>query len=474
MGLKDVVRKVIPYLPEIKMPDHPPSLKERLGWVLFGITIYFIMYNTPAYGVILPETNLMEFLSVVTASRIGTLLTLGIGPIVMASIFLQLFNGAGIFEFNLEEPEERRVFFATQKILAIILALVEAYLFVAFQRVPTQEGMGFIVMLQIAFGSIILLYLDELITKYGIGSGISLFIAAGVSYQVLGGLFGNLIFGDNGVVEILASGGADALSRALLALTPFYSTIIVFVIVVYAEGMKIEIPLSFQHARGAAGRLPIKFLYVSNIPVILTAALMMNLMLFGSMLPAYNSPEEAKGILPYFAYVENTDRGPRVADGLLYLITPMYAPHDSSLLSFLASLPYRKTPYFGIPEILHVIISSIVFILCCVMFGVFWVETANMGPDAVAKQLMSSGLMIPGHRRDPRMIKRILEKYLPVVVKLGSGFVGFLAVLANLTGALGTGTGILLTVTILHRFYEQLMSMKVFDLYPTLGKIFGK
>ncbi|MCD6279249.1 preprotein translocase subunit SecY [Candidatus Micrarchaeota archaeon] len=471
--IKNSLISIIHLLPEIKQPDRPPNTKERIKWVIGGLLIYFIMFNTPAVGSNIATTGSMEFLSIVTASRFGTLLTVGIGPIVMASIFLQLFNGAGIIKFNMEDPEERKLFFGVQKLLAIILAFFEAYMFVAFGRVPVNEGMMVPVIIQVAFGSIILLYLDEIISKYGIGSGISLFIAAGVSFSVIMGLIG-LVIGDGGITSILAAGGSGALTDALIKLTPLYFTILVFIVVVYAEGMKIEIPLAFDMARGAAGRLPIKFLYVSNIPVILTAALMMNITLFATMLPAQTPGVQPSGPLSYLAVVEQSSTGtPQLRDGLLYFIMPIRPPRGVNFFSFIRSISGMSTPYSHIPELVHMLVYSIVYIIFCVIFGMFWVETANMGPKAVAEQLMGSGLMIPGHRRDPRMIERILNKYLPVVVILGSAFVGLLAVLADLTGALGTGTGILLTVTILNRFYEQLMSMRVFSMYPAFGKIFG-
>jgi preprotein translocase subunit SecY len=68
-----------------------------------------------------------------------------------------------------------------QKILAVILAFFEAVIYTKVGMLAPAEGMFFWVVLQVAIGSIILMYLDEVIQKYGIGSGISLFIAGGVA-----------------------------------------------------------------------------------------------------------------------------------------------------------------------------------------------------------------------------------------------------------------------------------------------------
>ncbi|MBI2079517.1 hypothetical protein HYT84_02035 [Candidatus Micrarchaeota archaeon] len=92
-----------------------------------------------------------------------------------------------------------------------------------------------------------------------------------------------------------------------------------------------------------------------------------------------------------------------------------------------------------------------------------------MDAKNVANQLSNSGVQIPGFRRDPRMLETILNKHILPLTVLGSFSVGLLAGIADLTGALGTGTGILLTVGILYKLYEQMEQMKIFDLYPSIG-----
>jgi preprotein translocase subunit SecY len=112
-------------------------------------------------------------------------------------------------------------------------------------------------------------------------------------------------------------------------------------------------------------------------------------------------------------------------------------------------------------------------VVFCIVFGKFWVEMSGMGPKQVASQLQNVGLHVPGFRRDPRVIEMVLERYIPMITLLGSAAVGGLAVLADLTGALGTGTGILLTVGILYRMYEELAAQQAFEVMPALKAIFG-
>jgi preprotein translocase subunit SecY len=465
MGLIDFLSGIAKHLPVIRAPERPPTTKERIIWTGAALLIFFLMYNVTCLGVKHTGGGI-DFLQTITASNIGSLLTAGIGPLVLSSIFLQLFTGAGLINLNLKDKNDKQKFLEVQKIIAILLALAEGGIFVFTGKTILIDGfLGLslgaiqaIVVAQIALGSIVVLYLDEIVSKYGIGSGISLFIAAGVSFAIISGFFG-LVFGDAGVIDSLASGGAEALPTAILSLLPFIFMIVVFLIVVYFEGVKVEIPIAFERVRGMVPKLPLKYFYVSNIPVIFAAALLMNIQLFaGAIL--------ANADLPFIGYVTSDGQ---LADGLLYFFTPIY--HPGGTMGIWTFLTTQSTPVYGIPQWVHGFTYVLFLSLVSILFGLFWVETSNMDAKSVAQQLSDSGLQIPGFRRDPRMLAMILNKHIFPLTILGSFSVGLLAGLADLTGALGTGTGILLTVGILYRMYEQLEQMQAFDMYPAFANL---
>ena len=108
--------------------------------------------------------------------------------------------------------------------------------------------------------------------------------------------------------------------------------------------------------------------------------------------------------------------------------------------------------------------------MLCVIFGKFWVELTGQSPKKMAEQLGEMGWQIPGFRRDPRIVENVLNKYVPTLTVLGSIFVGLLAALATLTGAIGSGMGILLTVGIIYMIYQQLERENLYEAYPMLGK----
>jgi len=479
VDLFDITSAITSRLPEIRAPKIAPTAKERLIWTGVALVLYFMMYFTVCFGVKQDHgVGGMDFFNMITASKMGSLLTTGIGPIVFASLFLQLFNGAGLFTIDTKSKEGRKKFLEAQKVFAVLLAFAEAALFVYGGRVPliTLAGvdpffLSLFVVLQIAFGSIIIIYLDEILTKYGIGSAISLFIAAGVSYAIISGLIG-LIFGSGGLLATVAEGGAEAIPNSVLVLLPFVFTTIVFLACVYAEGIRVELPIAFTRIRGLVPKLPLKFFYVSNIPVIFANALLLSVQLFAVTTLAGASfvlPGTDIDIAKLIAYVPSSQQ-PTIVDGFLYLITPIYYGGKDTMTHF-NYIINGVSPVYHIPEWVHAIVHLLFLASFSVMFGVFWIEMSGMDAKSVASQLSSSGLQVPGFRGDPRMLESILQKYVYPLTVVGSLSVGLLAGVADLTGALGTGTGILLTVGILYKMYEQMEQLKMFDLYPTLGRI---
>ncbi len=465
MSLLDSITAV---LPEVRRPQKIPSLKEKLMWTGVVLLIFLVLGHIYPLGVNQAALANFERLEILLGAKIGTLTTAGIGPLVLASIFLQLAVGAGLLKMDLSKPENKKRFQGIQKILGIILSFAEGAIYVLSGYVGVDAanplfGSIFLtqlfVIFQLALGSIILLYLDEVCQKYGIGSGISLFIAAGVSAAIFIGSFSIAKTGEvfAGLIpRAIQAASTGALDQALWFLPPLIFTVVVFLVTVYAEGMKIELPLSYGMARGIGARYPIKFLYVSNIPVILAVAVMLNIQLVGAALAS-------KGInfLGEFAGGQ-----PIPGNTFAYLTTPPISPISLGG-NYQAYLQYILTSQ----EMLHMLVYGIVLVVLCVIFGWFWIESTNMDAKSVAGQLEKSGLQIPGFRSDPRVIEGVLSRYIPIITVLGSIFVGILAWFADITGALGTGTGILLTVGIVYKFYEELAQQQLFDMYPGLRKI---
>ena len=476
------------FIPSIKQPGTPLSLREKMYWTGAIILVYFMLYNIYAIGVNQQcgEQPFLQLISIIFAAKIGSLITVGIGPIVLSSIILQLVSGSGLVNIDQNDPVQKGRLQTLQKISAMGIALVEAFIFVYTGYVPVSSpALVGVVIAQLAIGAIVVIYLDETMTKYGITSGINMFIAAGVSYAIVAGTLSILL---PEAITALQAGGAAAISNALIAFGPLFFAVIVFLASIYAYEMKVELPLSFEQFRGIGGRLPIPFLYVSVLPVILASSLELSLTVWFRFLAGVKgSLANLTKFIAYYQPVATTGGGTslQLTGGISYLISPTfplpysanyggiggYGTYFTYLISHTTSLFLPWGDVVLVPEWIHVIIYTVVLIILCVIFGKFWVELTGQNPKALAEQLGDMGWQIPGFRRDPRIVENVLNKYIPTLTTLGSIFVGLLAAMATLTGAIGTGMGILLTVGIIYMLYQQLEQERLYETYPFLAKI---
>ncbi|MBI4210146.1 MAG: preprotein translocase subunit SecY [Candidatus Diapherotrites archaeon] len=471
MGAFQAFKPIYSLLPEVKAPEEKQPIKKRLLWTAIALLLFFIMGNIEVIGISAQRSGQLEQLQVVLASKIGSIITVGIGPIVLASIILQLLIGGGIVKLDLSDPKDKAEFTGMQKLLAIIVSFFEASVYVLTGFLAPAEGMFLLVVLQIAIGSIILLYLDEVVSRYGVGSGIGLFIAGGVAGDIIWGIFSPLDPSTSGISFADGSGLLFVFLReitsnvvnAFVALLPVLFTLAIFFVVVYAEGIHVNIPITMGR-RGTGGRYPVKFLYVSNMPVILAVALFANIRIWATLIA---------GKVPVLDTIMN---------GLATIVIPPYGlVQELALNGFSPEIPMQMLnsitglQFIGLGgNIIHAILYIIVLTVVCVIFGKFWIELGGQGPERVAAQLDRAGMYIPGFRRDPRVIRQVLDRYIPTITILGSAFVGVLAGIADLTGAIGSGTGILLTVGIVYRLYEELAKQQVMEMHPMLGKLFGQ
>ncbi len=482
---------ILKFIPSIKKPDKPLSFREKLKWTAIIMSIYFVLFSTTALGVnsvAISSNPALELVTIIFAARIGSLITVGIGPIVLSSIVIQLIQGAGLLKIDPNDTVQRTRMQGVQKLSAMAIAIIEAVIFVKTGYVPITSSAAFgLVAFQLALCAIFIIYLDETMTKYGITSGINLFIAGGVAYSIIAGTINIIIIGE--IVPTLANPTATTIPTILQWLGPLFFTIIVMLISIYVYDIKVEVPLVFEQFRGVGGRLPIPFLYVSVLPVILATSLEASITVWFRFLNGVTGA--LANTAKFFALYQNipTSTGGsslNLVGGLAYLISPNTFPLPYSAayggvggygayITYLAQhtsqlfLPWGG--YILVPEWIHIVTYTVVLVILCVVFGKFWVEMTGQNPKNVADQLQSVGWQIPGFRRDPRIVENMLAKYINTITVLGSIFVGLLAALATLSGAVGTGMGVLLTVGIMYMIYQQLEQENALAGIPGIGKL---
>lgn len=466
-------------MPEVATPARKVGFNEKIFWTAMALILYLVMTEVPLYGVGKGGWDL-TYLRVIFASHRGTLMELGIGPIVTAGLILQLLVGSGIIGCDMSNPDDRALFTTASKFLSILMTGLQAaaYLIGGVYNQTTAEGVivsippgaQLIIFLELLFAGIIVMMLDELVQKgWGIGSGISLFIMAGVAQQIFWESF-NPHLGSNNytygaiIAFLQAIARGEPLSifvREGSSMLGFLTTIAVFIIVIYVEGVRVELPIAHAQYRGFRGRYPIKLLYVSNLPVIFASALFANVYFISQLLwstagqPQPGNPDHfwLNLIGEFKADRESGQITP--VGGLASLVT---APRD---IGSVIANPLRAIGFAGI------------MIAFCIVFSLTWLEVGGLGPSTVAKQLVDSGMQIPGFRRSGKPIEMLLKRYIPTVTILGGFIVGLIAAVSDFFGVFGSGMGVLLSVGILYQYYQLLMQERVAEMYPALRSFFG-
>jgi preprotein translocase subunit SecY len=505
------LHRFVDVYPAITKPDRHVRFNEKLWTTTLVLIIYFAMTNVMLWGLSGQALDLFSGFRSIMAGASGTIMHLGIGPIVTGSIIMQLFAGAKIIRLDLSNTEDKAMYQGVQKLLVLIMIPIESIPQTYGFLDPTQDlinsyGLGwanFVIVAQLFAGSYLVFLLDELVSKWGIGSGISLFIAAGVAQSTFVGtlspmpvtkgleysiqnppsgtlpmIYYMLREATNG--EMISSNGFETILLSHVnPMIALFSSIVVFIVVAFAESSKLELPLTHGKVRGHRGKYPIRLVYASNIPVILMAALLANINMFSLLF--WSHPTMSKtpilgknGWGSMSEYIGTYEPGQATASGGFAWYTSMVNGVNDWLLPILN----QQGDIYGhnLWEIMgHVFFYVAIMTVGSMVFAKFWIDTTNMGSKDVAKKIENTGMQIPGFRKNPLVLEKILERYIPPVTYFSGAFVGLLASGADLLGTVGnaSGTGLLLAVGIILRTYEQIQKEQAMEMHPMLRQFFG-
>lgn len=471
-----LVEALLRLIPEVPRPSRRPRLGERLFWTGVILLLYMAMSQIPLYGIRWSEQGYQPLLlvQVIMASRRGTLMELGIGPLVTAGIVWQLLVGSGIIELDLTTREGRRIYAGVQKLLSLLFALFMALAYVwggtYGQLSPVAQAL---VVAQLMAASVIVLLMDDMLEKgWGVGSAVSLFIAAGVAQQIFWELFSPVgPVGDGlfvGVIPSLfhavftyAATGNSTLLRTVVArrtgypdLVGLLSMIFFLFFLTYLDSMSIEIPVAVARYGGLKARIPLKFLYVSNLPVILVSALLANVFIVANAVWARFNQGNSNPILNVFVMYNATTMRP-LKPSLVYYLTP---PRGVEAL---------------VEDPVHVLVYTLVFVGLSVAFALIWVAATGMDPHGQAEQFAKAQLQVPGFRSSTKVIEAVLRPYIWPLTVISGALVAIIAVVSDLLGTLGSGIGLLLTVGILTQYQQLLAREQLLEMHPTLSRLLG-
>ncbi len=441
--IRKIVAKAEPYVPQVPKPKKKIPLQQKILWTSGCLVIYLVMGQTPLFGATAPEFDFLAFARVIFASAQGSLVELGIGPIVTGGLLMQLLRGSDILKFDFKNPAERGVFQTATKLVTYVVIVAESIVYVIAVYGPgiSEPHVMYIMIGQMMGASVIVMFLDETIQKgWGLGSGISIFIMAGVAQQILWSLFSPMPAGDGGAIGVfpfigqMAAYGdvADALFRSnqLPSIFGLFLTGGILAILVYTQG-------------------------VSNIPVILASALTANAVFIGQMFWSQFNPRNNNAFMNFLVQFDPTAPSSPIG-GIIYYVTP---PRG---LEIVAQDPLRAVGYV------------IFMVAIVIVFGRLWVELGGLSPKKAAQNLLDADVQVPGFRRSNKPIETLLNRYIPSVTIIGSAILGLIAGVSDVLGVFGTGIGILLSVDILINYYNQLVKEQVEVVMPRLGALLGR
>jgi protein transport protein SEC61 subunit alpha len=460
MRVLHLVKPFLSFLPEVATPERKIKFQDRLLWTALSLFIFLVCCQIPVYGIRPSKSNdPFYWMRVILASNKGTLMELGISPIVTSGLIMQLLSGAKILQVDESAKEDRILFNGAQKLFGLLITVAEAIAYVASGMYGDVRDIGIftcsIIVVQLFIAGVICILLDELLQKgYGLGSGISLFIACNICETIVWKSFSPTTINTGRGTEfegavialfhllVTRSDKVRALKEAfyrpqLPNITNLLATVLVFVIVVFFQGFRVELPVVSTKQRGYQASYPIKLFYTSNMPIILQTALVSNLYFFSQILYKRFSNNIFVGLLGRWEQPEYSPSGSYIpVGGLAYYVSP-----PQSFTDMLAD-PFHAVFY-------------ITFVLTtCALFSKAWIDVSGSSARDVAKQLREQNLVLKGHRNIESSMIRELNRYIPTAAAFGGMCIGALTVAADFLGAIGSGTGILLAVGIIYQYFE--------------------
>lgn len=475
-----LIRPIISVVPEVEKPQARVPFREKILWTTCALLIYMVCSNLPLYGVQRAQTSdPFYWMRVILASNRGTLMELGVSPLVTTGMVMQLLVGAKILDVNLDNKEDRVLYTAAQKVVGLAVTAIEASAYVLSGMYGDVSAIGtgnaLLIVAQLFFAGLVLLMLDEMLQKgYGLGSGISLFIASHISETIVWKAFSPTTINTGRGTEFegaclaffhllfVRSNKFQAIGEALFRqnlpnLTNLVATLLIFALCIYMQGWRVNLTVKLQRSRGLERPYPVKLFYTSNMPIILLTALVSNIYFVSQMLYSQAPGSPFVHLLGKWESVggaAGSGAGSAISvpvGGLAYYVSP------PATLSDMLYDPF------------HALFYLMFTLTACAMFGRTWTEVSGTGVRDVSRQMRENQVVMKGHR--DTATARVLGRYIPIAAALGGATVGLLTVMADYMGAIGSGTGILLTVTIIFENYEAFMRENTSDFKAIMAQM---
>jgi preprotein translocase subunit SecY len=485
---RQIFQPFLSIVPSIKPPTQELSTRTRYLWS-FGIFIFYsFLLSTPLLGFRNGGVgDPFAFMRTITASQSGSLVQLGIGPLLVAGILLQFLLISNRIDINIDDPSDQSLYNCALKVIAISFTFIGINLLLISGVFGTDLTTldQIIILFQLMFIGIIIIYLDEIIVKgWGVGSGISIFILCVVTLNIFQGLFqlqnilegpvganGESVTSARGLILAIfywltqrdplttfsslffrySSNQADRLNLPSLSLVSLFSTLIFLFIFNYVASIKIRAN-SQELQMGETGKnFQINILYLLTIPILITTLIFSCFNFLAQLFWRGAGGEGTTNILVQFLGTFRIDTNTNQivpTGGLTYFLTPpraLIGPLGVFDISGAGTL---------LPSLFRVLIYSFLFLISYIIMKRI-VKASLDNPDVNKYFLLSIGIIMSeinnnGESREHYRIFNISE-----VMKVWGLFMIIIVIFGDIFGILGSSVGLYLCVVILREINDS-------------------
>ena len=387
--------------------------------------------------------------------------------------------GAKILDVDLVSGRDTRLYMAAQKVLGIVICLGSSVAYVLSGMYGPVSTLGaataLAIIVQLFVAGLIVVMLDDLLQKgWGICGGLNLFLVTNICENIVWQMFSPMTISQGGQMQfegaivavfhllITSPNKVEAVKQIFMReglpnLSNVIATVLVFLIVIYVEGLKHSIKLVSPTAGSSQQEFPIKLFYTSNMPIIILSGVIGQTYFFSQVMYKRYPSNPIVRLLGIWADDVATGRS-RPIWGVSYVISPPESVFD------LASRPF------------HALFYVTFMLVSCGLFARMWIDLSNSGPLDVYKTIQKQYGAAFGHRDVDVMdianakvvlagkqvkkgglpLLNELKRVVPLAALVGGMCIALLSITADLFGAIGTGTGILMAVTIIFDIFARL------------------
>jgi len=451
--LIDIVRPFYSLVPQVESPLRRVFFNDKLVNTVLAVLFLLVAGEIRIFGI--QKTDRIDplyWMRPMLASKMGTLMEIGVQPVISASMLMQLLYGLRLIDMDYRSRQDRNLFQGLQKLFAIFLYFIWATGSLLAGAYGDIEEIGYVksalIVAQLMFGGTLVVLLDDMLNKgWGLGNGTMAFVGTNICGAVLIKAVGFTSVQtssgseyEGAIINLLYSvfSGSDrlwALQNAFFRnqapnIVGVLATVAIIGIMIFVQSYRVQIYVSAKKARGHKQPFPIRLLYVNSIPILIHTAVLANYYFLCYLVQSFMGKNFVTTIVGRWSGLDGAGNS-HLESGLGYFLSP-----PRTLWELLTD-PIHTAFYVSLVLYTYAVICRI------------WIEVNGTSPRDVAKQLQENEMTIEGMRDGGAVVKH-LSRYINVASLFGGVVIGVLSVSAHFTGALGSGTGIVLGVTVVY------------------------